>query len=38
MKNGWSYIRDSSNFIAKMKRIGKDNDGFFLVTKNMVGL
>ena len=32
MKNGWSYIRDSSNFNAKMKRIEKDNDGFFLVT------
>ena len=38
LQNGWSYIWDSREFIYKMKRIEKVNEGYFLVTKNMVGL
>ena len=29
MQNGWSYIRDSGDFIDKMKRIGKIPEGSF---------
>ena len=28
MQSGWSYIRDSGDFIDKMKRIGKVPEGF----------
>ena len=28
MQSGWSYIRNSGNFIDKMKRIGKSLRGF----------
>ena len=38
MQSGWSYIRDSGNFIDKMKRIGKVPEGSFLVTADVVGL
>ena len=38
MQNGWSYIRDSGDFIDKMKRIGKIPEGSFLVTADVVGL
>ena len=38
MQNDWSYIRDSVDFIDKMKRIGKIPDGSFLVTADVVGL
>ena len=38
MQNGWSYIRDSGDFIDKMKRIGKITEGSFLVTADVVGL
>ena len=31
MQNGWLYVRDSSDFIGKMKRIGKIPEGSFLV-------
>ena len=34
----WSYIRDSGDFIDKMKRIGKIPEGSFLVTADVVGL
>ena len=38
MQSGWSYIRDSRNFIDKMKRIGKVSEGSFLVTADVVCL
>ena len=38
MQSGWSYIRDSGDFIDKMKRIGKVPEGSFLVTADVVGL
>ena len=38
MQNGWSYIRDSGDFIDKMKRIGKIPEGSFLVIADVVGL
>ena len=38
MRSGWSYIRDSGDFIDKMKRIGKVPEGSFLVTADVVGL
>ena len=38
MQNGWSYIRDSGDFIDKMKRIEKIPEGSFLVTADVVGL
>ena len=38
MQNGWSYIRDSGDFIDKMKKIGKIFEGSFLVTADVVGL
>ena len=38
MQNGWSHIRDSGDFIDKMKRIGKIPEGPFLVTADVVGL
>ena len=37
MHNGWSYIRDSGDFIDKMKKIGKIPE-CFLVTADVVGL
>ena len=38
MESGWSYVRDSGDFIDKMKRIGKVPEGSFLVTADVVGL
>ena len=38
MQSGWSYIRESGDFIDKMKRIGKVPEGSFLVTEDVVGL
>ena len=38
MQSGWSYTRDSGDFIDKMKRIGKVPEGSFLVTANMIGV
>ena len=38
MQSGWSYIRDSGDFIDEMKRIGKVLEGSFLVTVDVVGL
>ena len=37
-QSGWSYIRDSADFINKMKRIGKVPEGSFLITADVVGL
>ena len=38
MQSSWSYIRDSGDFIDKVKRIRKFPEGSFLVTADMVGL
>ena len=38
MQSGWSYIRDSGNFIYKMKRIERVPEGSFLITTDVVGL
>ena len=38
MQNGWSYIRDSGDFIEKMKRIRKIPEGSFLITADVVCL
>ena len=38
IQNGWSYIRDSGDFIDKIKRIGKVPEGYFLVTADVAGL
>ena len=38
MQSSWSYIRDSSDFIEKMKRVGKIPEGSFLVTADVAGL
>ena len=38
MRNGWSHIPGSGDFIEKMKRIGKIPKGSFLVTADVVGL
>ena len=38
MQSGWSYIRDSGDFIEKIKRTGKVPKGSFLVTIDVVGL
>ena len=37
MQSDWSYIRDSADFIDKMK-IGKVPEDSFLVTADVVGL
>ena len=36
MQSGWLYIRDSGDFIDKMKKIGKAPKGSFLVTADVV--
>ena len=38
MQSGWSYIRDSGDFIDKMKRIGKVPEGSVLVTADVIAL
>ena len=38
MQSSWSYIRDSGDFIDKMKRIGKVPEGSFQVTTDVIGL
>ena len=38
MKEGESYIRDSSDFLSKIKALGKIPEGSFLVTCDVVGL
>ena len=38
MQSSWSYIPDSSDFIEKMKRIGKIPEGTILVTDDVIGL
>ena len=38
MRSGCSHLRDSGDFIDKLKRIGKVPESSFLVTADMVGL
>ena len=38
MQSSWSYIKDSGNFIEKIKRISNKPDGAILVTADVVGL
>ena len=38
MQCGWSYIRDSGNFIHKMKRLERVPEDSFLITTDVVGL
>ena len=38
MQSGWSYIRDSGNFVYKMKRLERVPEGSFLTTTDVVGL
>ena len=38
MQNGWSYIKDSSNFIKKTKHLKNIPDNAILVTADVVGL
>ena len=38
MQNGWSYIKDSNDFIKKIKHLKKIPDNAILVTADVVGL
>ena len=38
MRKGWSYIKDSQNFINKSRKLGKTPDNAILVTADVVGL
>ena len=38
MQNGWSYIKDSNNFIKKIKSLKKIPDNDLLVMTDVVGL
>ena len=38
MQNGWSYIKDSNNFIKKIKHLKNIPDNAILVTADVVGL
>ena len=38
MQNGWFYIKDSNNFIKKIKSLKKIPDNDILVTADVVGL
>ena len=38
MQSGWSYIRDSGDFVDKIKRIRKVSESSFLVTADVIGL
>ena len=38
MQNGWSYIKDSNDFIKKIKHVKKIPDNAILVTADVVGL
>ena len=38
MQNGWSYIKDSNNFIKKIKHKKNIPDNAILVTADVVGL
>ena len=38
MRKGWSYIKDSQDFINKLRELGKIPDNDILVTADVVGL
>ena len=38
MQNGWSYIKDSNDFIKKIKHLKNIPDNALLVTSDIVGL
>ena len=38
MRKGWSYIKDSQDFINKSRKLGKIPDSTILVTTDVVGL
>ena len=38
MRKGWSYIKDSQDFINKSRKLGKIPDNTILVTADVVGL
>ena len=38
MQNGWSYIKESNNFIKKIKYLKNIPDNALLVTADVVGL
>ena len=38
MQNGWSYVKDSSEFKSKMKKLGKLSGNITLVTTDVVAL
>ena len=38
MQESWSYVKDSGDFLKKIKSIGKIPEGAILVTADVVGL
>ena len=38
MQDGWSYIKDTGDFLKKIKRLGKIPEGAIFVTADVVGL
>ena len=38
LKRGWSYIKDSQDFINKSRKLGKIPDNTILVTADIMGL
>ena len=38
MQDSWKYIKDSGNFLKKIKNIGNIPDGAILVTENVLTL
>ena len=38
MQNSWSYIKNSGDFLKKIKSIGKIPEGAILVTADVIGL
>ena len=38
MQNGWSYVKDSSDFKNKIKKLGKLSGNITLATADVVGL
>ena len=38
MRKGWSYIKDSQDFINKSRKLGKIPDNAILVIADVVGL
>ena len=38
MQSGWSYIKDSGDFLKKIKNVGNIPENAILVTADVVGL